>query len=176
MALAGTILYIAKLALALTGSDDMEAVLDDVELDMDMDLDVEDTDLKFLSLQTILLFILSAGWIGIIANQTLKLSEFYSLFFAIFFGVCIAIAEVYLFARVKSLHQVHVSDPKTAMGQEGKVYLTIPENGIGEIQIVFSGSMKNSKAKSESGQTIAAFTPVKVVGVDEENVLIVTKL
>ena len=83
--------------------------------------------------------------------------------------------EIWIFTKVKGLAQVNELNLSNAIGKIGKVYLTIPENSVGEIQVSFQGSMKNIKAVSLSGEKIPAFTEIKVSSV-RDGILVVETL
>jgi len=167
LALAGTIFFIIKFALSLFGHDSDFGALDE--------MDPDNLDFKFLSLQTLSIFSASLGWMGLLLYRHTELGVYISFALAFVFGISTAFFEVWIFTKVKGLAQINELDLTGAIGKVGKVYLTIPENGEGEIQVGFHGSMKNLKAISESGEKIAAFTEVKVSSV-KNGILVVEKL
>ena len=150
MALVGTIFFVIKFALSLFGHDG-----DLSELDA---MDPDNLDFKFLSLQTLSIFSASLGWMGLLV-----------------FGFVCAFFEIWIFTKVKGLSQINTLDLANAIGKVGKVYLTIPAYGEGEIQVSFQGSMKNLKAVSSSGEKIPAFTEIKVSSV-RDGILVVERL
>jgi membrane protein implicated in regulation of membrane protease activity len=94
---------------------------------------------------------------------------------AFIFGILSATFEIWIFTKVKGLAQINELNLNNAIGKIGKVYLTIPENGVGEIQVSFQGSMKNMKAISDSNEKIPAFTEIKVSSV-RDGILVVETL
>ena len=50
-----------------------------------------------------------------------------------------------------------------AIGVRGSVYLRIPEDGVGQVQIELGGALKTYNAKSEDGQGIATGDFIEVV-------------
>lgn len=169
MAIGGTSIYLIKMALSFFGSDD-------VEMDDPSDALDSDVDFKFFSVQAILMLFLASGWMGIVCLEVLKFDLFQSVFVSVIFGFIAAFMEVYILAKVKGLQEVHERNVEEAIGKTGKVYLSIPEGGMGEIQIVFQGSMKNIKAMSKDRKAISAFTEIKVVEVLDGKILIVSPL
>ncbi|MBP7283670.1 MAG: hypothetical protein KBA66_18935 [Leptospiraceae bacterium] len=167
MAVIGTILFVLKLALSIFGGDS-----DSIDLDA---LDPDNTDFKFLSLQTISIFSAAMGWMGLYLYKHTSLGVYISLTLALIFGVVCSGFEIWLFTKVKGLGQINRLDLTNAIGKVGKVYLTIPEFGVGEIQVSFQGSMKNIKAVSSSGEKIPAFEEIKVSSV-RDGILVVERL
>lgn len=167
MALIGTIFFTIKFALSLFGHD---ADLSGIDA-----LDPEDLDFKFLSLQTLSIFSASLGWMGLLLYKQTDLGVYVSFALSLIFGFGCAFFEIWIFTKVKGLSQVNTLDLANAIGKVGKVYLTIPEEGEGEIQVSFQGSMKNLKAVSLYGEKIPAFTEIKVSSV-RDGILVVERL
>jgi hypothetical protein len=63
-----------------------------------------------------------------------------------------------------------------AVGQEGVVYLNIPVDGIGKVQITIQGGLKIFDARAHSSELIKTGDRVKVLEVTPENMVIVGKL
>jgi hypothetical protein len=61
----------------------------------------------------------------------------------------------------------------TAVGNQGSVYLDIPENGQGEVRVNVSGVVSFVKARSVDGSAIKAGTPVTVEKVLDESTVTV---
>jgi membrane protein implicated in regulation of membrane protease activity len=91
------------------------------------------------------------------------------------FAVVPTAFEIWLFAKLKGLEEISEKNPAEAIGKIGKVYLTIPENGIGEIEIAFGGGLRIWKAKSLNGNRIESFSQIKVEQFDG-SILIVSKV
>jgi membrane-bound ClpP family serine protease len=64
---------------------------------------------------------------------------------------------------------------QNTIGSEGNVYLGIPKNGTGQVQIIVQGSLKIFDAVSKSRNMIATGEKVQVVGVASGNTLVVEK-
>lgn len=166
MAVVGTSLFLLKFGLSLFGHGDVH--------DFDA-MDPDNLDFKFLSLQTISVFIASLGWMGLLLFKHTGYGIYISFAAALLFGIACATFDVWLLTKVKGLDQVSKVDLSNAIGKSGIVYLTIPENGVGEIQVSFQGSMKNLKAISETGEKIDSFTEIKVSSV-RDGILVVEKM
>ena len=57
----------------------------------------------------------------------------------------------------------------TAIGEEGSVYMDIPDHGTGKIRVLVSGAISFVNARSRDGNRLAAGTKVRVVGVVNDN-------
>lgn len=168
MGILGTAFFLIRFAFSFFGAD--------AGIDSDIgEIDPDNMDFKFLSLQTISIFSLSAGWMGVFLTKRTDFSKVEGALVSLVFGLFCGFVEVWIFTKVKGLAQINVLNYKDAVGKIGKVYLKIPENGVGEIQIAFGGSLKNVKARSIDGEEIESFKDVEVLR-NEENILVVRKL
>ena len=57
--------------------------------------------------------------------------------------------------------------------KEGIVYLTIPENGTGQISVVVQGGLRQFDAVSSAGQRIPTGEKIRVVRVVSSRILVV---
>src|SRR5690606_32355622 len=81
-----------------------------------------------------------------------------------------------IFSQMKRLHTEGTIDIRNTIGNEGNVYLTIPKNGTGQVQVIVQGSLKIFDASSKSKTAIATGEKVRVVDVSGGNTLIVEKI
>ena len=82
-----------------------------------------------------------------------------------------ASAQLYrFFRRLQSSGNVTL---ESAIGTEGSVYLSIPERGAGQIQIVVGGRLRTYDARSEKGVPLQTGDRVKVLRVVDGNVFMV---
>jgi membrane protein implicated in regulation of membrane protease activity len=63
----------------------------------------------------------------------------------------------------------------TAVGQEGTVYLTIPDNGTGQVQVSVQGGLKIFNAVSAGNQRIPTGDRIRVVKVVSGTMLMVER-
>lgn len=150
----------------------------DIDTDFDMDGDTGgDLDFHVFSLRNLINFLLGFSWTGIsfwdtIANKgiLILLSVIVGILFVALFFVIIKqimkLAEDNSFKVAETLHK------------SGEVYLTIPANkeGKGQILISVRGSMHQLQAMTEKDEKLASGTLVKVVRIENENILIVEKI
>jgi hypothetical protein len=57
------------------------------------------------------------------------------------------------------------------VGQEGSVYLTIPEKDVGKVQLTVQGRLSVMDARATDGAALPTGTRVKVVRVVDGNIL-----
>jgi membrane-bound ClpP family serine protease len=112
------------------------------------------------------------GWMGIFLSTSSGLDFFVGFLVASGFGLAIAAFEIWLISKMKSLEQIPKFETKDCIGQQGQVYLKIPNNRMGEIQISIHGKRKIYKARSITGLAIESFQTIEVVDV-ESQVLVV---
>ena len=163
MIVGGTLLILRILMMLLGGDADAHA---DFDSDMPGD-DIGDTDADFrlVSVQGVLAFLAIFGATGRAFLLDSPLGNFGSLVAAFICGVIAMAAMGWSFMLMKRLQDSGNVNLRDAIGNEGTVYLNIPEGGAGEVQIVFAGKMQIHEATSESKEAIATGTPVIVVDV-----------
>jgi membrane protein implicated in regulation of membrane protease activity len=81
-----------------------------------------------------------------------------------------------VFSQMKRLQTEGTIDINNTIGTEGSVYLTIPKNGTGQVQLIAQGSLKIFDAVSNNKNVIATGEKVRVIGVASGNTLIVEKV
>jgi len=172
MALIGTALFVIRLIIALFGGDDGG--------DFDIDhggLDhgaASDAAFSLFSLLSILAFFMGTGWMGLTARFDLDLSSVVSGFVAVGVGlVMMVIASGMMFVIQRAGHEV-VYDVNSAVGHNGRVYLTIPAkgDGTGQVEINVSGRRMIVNAVTH-GDKIDAFANVRVVELQDGKTLVV---
>jgi hypothetical protein len=80
-----------------------------------------------------------------------------------------------IFTQMKRLQTEGTIDIQNTIGTEGSVYLTIPKNGTGQVQLIAQGSLKIFDAVSNNKNAIATGENVRVTGVASGTTLIVEK-
>ncbi|MBL8098802.1 MAG: NfeD family protein, partial [Anaerolineales bacterium] len=81
----------------------------------------------------------------------------------------------FIFSKMKLLQSEGTIQLKNSIGAEGNVYLKIPKNGTGQVQIVTQGALKIFDATSNNKQDLITGDKIRVVGVDG-NTLVVEKV
>ncbi len=188
----GGTLFLLRIILMLSGglfSDgDMGSVLGsetdfsgDVVVDGDLDTGsvgdhVEtDTSFRLLSFQGLSSFFLIFGLVGLAlvkANLHVLLTVFGAMLAGLFSVWVISI----LFSQTRRLQADGTINIKNAIGERGTVYLTIPGNGSGQVQVSVQGSLKIFDAISKEKKKIATGEKIQVVDVADGKTLVVKKV
>ncbi|MDR3038025.1 MAG: hypothetical protein LBV21_01860 [Candidatus Adiutrix sp.] len=174
LAMASTILFILKLALfSFTGAH------------ADLDLDVHDLDagglggdsdsaFHFLSLQSILAFLMGFGWIGLAGLKQWGLGLGLSTALAVLVGGLYMFLASFLMVQVRKLNRSPKQDYNDALNRTGQAYTNFAPGSPGQVRIEINGKLKVTNALNTSGEAIRAFERIKVVRV-ENNMLHIQK-
>jgi hypothetical protein len=171
MATAGTILFIARLVMALFGGDGGD-------FDADADLDTgTDSSFTLFSLLSVTAFIMGTGWMGLACRIDWELGRIPSLIAAVGFGTTMMFLAAGLMYMTRKLNRTVHYDLHTAVGMTGRVYLNVPAKGTGQgqVEVSVSGRKKILKAVTH-GKELAAFTDVRITDVRDDDTLIVEPL
>lgn len=127
---------------------------------------------KLFTTQSILAFFMGFGWLGLACRSEWHLPYVVSVGIALTFAVGLMFFTAYLMSQVYRLNVVRTRNLYRTLGDEARVYLTIPEKGVGKVQAVIDGGLKTVDAVSKSGK-IEQFKEVEIVGVEDQSTLIV---
>ncbi|KAA3648290.1 MAG: hypothetical protein DWQ07_04675 [Chloroflexi bacterium] len=136
-----------------------------------------DTDLSFklLSLQSLTAFFMMFGIFGLAF-----VAAGWDVIWTVFGGAAIGVFAMWvlglIFNTMIRLQSEGTIDIENAIGETGTVYLTVPANGSGQVQVSVQGSLKVYDAISGNKKKLATGEKIKVVGVVTGNTLIVEKL
>lgn len=165
-----TILFVVKLAIfQLFGGDGGSEVSTDFTTETETD-----TSFSFLSLQTVLAFLMGFGWMGYAGAGEFGWSAFTAFAAAFVVGLLFMFGTAYLMFSVKKLEKNVVKDKNTAIGKIGKAYTNFDENGNGKVEIEIAGQLTVADAWNAVDVPINSFDRVKVIGV-KDNILHVIK-
>ena len=121
-----------------------------------------DASFKALTFQGLMAFLMFFGLAGL---YTLKSTETSTIAIAV--GGAAGFASMYgtgklfqLFITLQSDGTVEISE---SVGSTGTVYLKIPDNGAGKVQVNFGGSMRTMNAKSHDNAEIDSGEFIEVV-------------
>ncbi len=170
-AIIGSFFVIIKFVLQFIGMDH------DTDLDAgsgDIDGHHADSDIGFkaLSLHGITAFLMMFGLVGLALYRQNQLGTFISMVGASAAGLVSVwiIGKLFMLtAKLKSSGTITIDN---TVGAQGKVYMTIPENGSGRVLINVRNSLREYDAMSSNKKEINTGTPVRVVWVDG-NILVV---
>ena len=135
-----------------------------------------DADISFqlLSVQGLTSFFMMFGLVGL-ALLKAGLPLMVTVLGGMIAGLATVAVSGLIFSQMKRLQTEGTINIQNTVGTEGSVYLTIPKNGTGQVQIIAQGSLKIFDAVSNSKNVIATGEKIRVVGVAGGNTLIVEK-
>lgn len=169
LAIPTSLIFIIQTIITFIGAD----ATDGVDADFNGDLSHSDAPFQLFSLRNLINFLLGFSWSGIsffnyISNVPLLLgiSFLVGVFFVLIFFLVIK--------QVQKLAEDNSFKISNTLNKTAEVYLTIPEHkkGKGKIMISINGSYHELDAMTESDK-ITSGTVVKVVKIENENILIV---
>jgi hypothetical protein len=170
----GTVVVLRLILMMLGIGGDIDA---DAPVDLDHGGDFGDHDagggyFQFFSIQSIAGFFTMFGLVGWGLLQV-NASELISLLGGLGAGVVTAWVTGMIFIGMQRLQSEGTLVIGNAVGQEGTVYLSIPEKGSGEVTVPVQGSMRTMNAVSKDGKRLPTGTIIKVVGITAGNILVV---
>jgi len=146
------------------------------EFDTDVTGDHSSSDVTFMliSVQGMTSFFMMFGLVGLALLRS-NVPVVLTVFGGTIAGLITVGITGLVFTQMKRLQTEGTIDIQSTIGTEGSVYLTIPKNGTGQVQLIAQGSLKIFDAVSNSKNTIATGEKVRVLGVASGNTLIVEK-
>ena len=122
-------------------------------------------------------FCLGFGWTAVLLNESIE-SNALLIIISVVMGVMLVAIVMWIFKWLSGMQQTgNIDVHKSAVGCEGKVYLTIPgeRKGEGKVQIAINGAVREYAAQTDD-DTIITGTPIKVVEVLDPSTLLVEEL
>ena len=155
-------------------------------IDSDIDFDGGDSQvpdaidgghgMNLLTFRNLVNFCLGFGWTAVLLQGDGPTGLVMTV--AVLVGVGLVALIMYLFKWLSGMQQTGtINVYKSAVGCQGKVYLTIPgeRKGEGKVQITINGSVREYAALTDS-DTLKTGTPIKVVEVINASTLLVEEL
>lgn len=140
----------------------------------DLDGHHADSDIgfKLLSIQGITAFLMMFGLVGLALYRQSRMGTITAMAGGFAAGMAAVWVIAKMFTLVLRLQSSGTIPIESAVGTQGKVYLTIPENGIGRVLVNVRNSLREYDASAQDNKRIETGVPVRVVWVDG-NVLVV---
>ena len=192
-AIIGSILFLIQLVLMFIGGDmDSDADVDvdgDVDMGGDAELDADagsgdfdhggggsDASFKLLSFQGLTAFFMMFGLAGLAMSRGSGYGALPSLGvgFVMGGGSMALVAKLYQF--FKNMQSSGTINLRNAVGEQGRVYLTIRQDEPGQIEVSVQGHLKIYDAIAEDKSEIPTDSRVRVVDVVSEKLMVVTRL
>lgn len=152
--------------LGVGGDEHAGADLDDVHADADAGF-------RLLSLQGMSAFLMMFGLVGLALVRQSGVQETIALALATAAGLAAVWVIGKLFALMGTLRSSGTISMYSAVGEEGTIYLSVPRDGIGKVQVVVQGRLSILDARADDGADIPTGARVRVVGVSRGDLLLV---
>ena len=175
-AVIGGLLFLLRLGLSFFGGDggnvDTDMVSEVAHMDSTDAHHIGDPGFQLFSLQGITGFFIMFGLVGLALSRGGGQIVWTAVGGIAAGGVTMVVIAgiVYYIQRLQSEGTLRMEN---TVGKEGIVYLTIPENGTGQISVVVQGGLRQFDAVSSAGQRIATGEKIRVVRVVSSSILVV---
>jgi len=154
--------------------------LPDGVFDSDTDIDTEPADgmdsLKLFTFRGIIAFFVTFGWVGVAMDAT-GAPIWLTVPVALVCGAVMMLSLALILRMVMGLRSDGNADNRNAVGQAGKVQLTVPaaRSGEGKVHLMLQGSYVERSAVTDDTEAIPTGCEVVVVGVSGATDLVVTR-
>lgn len=172
IAFVSTAVLVVQVALMLFGMGDFDMDVDGVD-----GLDAHDSGFGLISVRSILGFLTGFGWTGALAMDS-GLGLGISLVLAMVVGGLAMASIAALMRLLYGLGEEGTLDYANAVGEVGSVYLPIPAAmaGSGQVEVRVQSRLRTVRAFTRSEEALENRRPVKVVGVIDQQTLLVEPL
>lgn len=151
--------------------------------DADFDLDTSDgsfdadPSMNLLTFRNLVNFCLGFGWTAVLMHEKIQ-SNALLIIVSVIVGILLVTVVMWIFKWLSGMQQTgNIDVHKSAVGCEGKVYLTIPgeRKGEGKVQITINNAVREYDAVTD-GETIPTGKAIKVTEVINDYTLLVEDL
>lgn len=184
-ALLGTGLFLLKFVLMLAGGDghggldshdafDAHDALEAHDAEGMDHADHGDVDLKLLSVQGVLAFLMGFGWTGLLVLSSTPSQLIVALAAAMVVGTACMYGMAKAMSAMMKLQTSGNVDAKSAVGTVGTVYVGIPgaSKGSGQVTVVIDQKQRTYNAVT-AGDDLGRNARVRVIGIQGQNTLMV---
>ena len=166
-----SLLFLVQLVISFAGGDGSEAT-------GDADDYVSGDDgigYQFFTIRNMIAFFTFFGWAGV-AGISGGLNKGLTIAIAVVAGSVVVVMMAFLFRSMSKLKQSGTLQLKNAVGVIAETYLFIPASrgGFGKVHVKVQGSLHELQAITDDAEQIATGKLVKVTGVVNDSVLLVT--
>lgn len=173
--LAASLIFIIESILTFIGADGSSDFETDIDMDMDGDFSADPAGgANLYTFRNLVNFLLGFGWTAILLQGKVQ-STALLLVIAAVVGVALVALVMYMFKWLSGMQQSGtINLYKSAVGCQGKVYLTVPaeRSGAGKVQITINNSVREYEALTD-GDALQTGAAVVVVEVIDGNTLLV---
>lgn len=171
-AIVGGFFVLFKLVMQFAGGDTDT----DAGVDSDIGVDVEhvDSDVGFrlLSMHGLSAFFMMFGLVGLALYRQSQVGVIISIVGAVAAGLASVWVIGKIFQGAAQMQSSGTLKTADAVGSTGTVYLTIPEGGTGQVSLNFRNRLREFDATEINGAKVPTGTPVRVVKVNANIVVV----
>jgi len=124
----------------------------------------------FVSIRSLIAFGMLFSWAGALYLAT-GVSAILAILYSAIWGLVAMFAVSLLLYWLLRQQELGNASVWSAIGEEGIVYMNIPEGGVGKIRVMVSGTISFVNALARDGNPLKAGTKVRVVGVVNDNMV-----
>jgi membrane protein implicated in regulation of membrane protease activity len=172
-ALVGGIIFVIRMILMVIGLSDHDVHdggLDHVDGHGDSDVSF-----KLFSLHGLTCFFMMFGLVGLGLSRQFWVPDVIAAAIGTIAGLFTFWIIAKLFSGMSKLQSDGTLKLSNAIGQQGKVYLTIPAEGTGQVQVSFQGRLMIYDAISANKEEINTGDQIVVIDIAGGNILVVEK-
>ncbi len=171
-------LFLVRLILFLLGGGDHDGAIDvphDISDGLhDAQVDT-DSSFRFLSLQGLAGFFTMFGLVGLTLTRSAV-----QMGWALLAALAAGLITLWIISKIFSMARQMQADGTlvvaNAIGHEGTVYLTIPADGTGQVQVSVQGAQRMFDAASLNHERISTGESIRVIKVVSDKILVVEKI
>ena len=170
-ALVGGIIFVLRMVLMVVGLSDHDVHdggLDHVDGHGDSDVSF-----KLFSLHGLTCFFMMFGLVGLGLSRQFWVPDIIAAAIGTVAGLFTFWVIAKLFSSMTKLQSDGTLKLSNAIGQQGKVYLTIPADGTGQVQVAFQGRLMIYDAISANKEEIKTGDQIVVIDIAGGNILVV---
>lgn len=172
--LSASLIFVIQTVMTFLGLGDHDADFDMDTSDGSFDADPS---MNLLTFRNLVNFCLGFGWTAVLMHEKIQ-SNALLIIVSVIVGILLVTVVMWIFKWLSGMQQTgNIDAHKSAVGCEGKVYLTIPgeRKGEGKVQITINNAVREYDAVTD-GETIPTGKAIKVTEVINDYTLLVEEL
>jgi hypothetical protein len=179
-AVIGGTLFVAQFILQFTGivegGSDGSVDMHTGDINTDTQGHGSDVSFQYLSFQAFSAFFTVFGLAGLAMHRQSHFPAVISLPLSILAGLGTLRALAFLYSWIRSLQSTGNLDLSSVAGSQGTVYMRIPENGTGQVEIRVAGRLRTYDAISLDGHILETGDSIQVVSMSSDHKMTVKKV
>ncbi len=172
VALPASVIFLIQTVMTFIGANSM----DGIDADFNGNFDSTDAPFQLFSLRNLINFLLGFGWAGVSFYKLIP-NPVLLILVAALTGIIFVTLFFLIIKQLLKLAEDNSFNIKNTLNKSADVYLTIPEkrSGKGKIMVSINGSVHELEAMTD-GERIPSNSTVKIIKIENDNILIVEKM